>query len=281
MRARYDATPIARYIIWRYMPDRLAEVLRDIARGGYAGAIAGMVIGGLGGRVVMRIAAAINPDATGLRTDNGELIGAITVNGTLALLFFGGLLNGLLAAVLWAIASPWIAWSGWRRLAAGAICALAFGAPLLLLTTTHDFVTLDQDALIVTLLLIIVAGLGATLAGFDRWLDDRLPRPGRMRASSSLLYLLTVLAGTSILPIGLGFYLTAAGCECADPPRALGWALVVLGVLTLGWWVIRVAREPSPPPQLVIAARATLVVAIVLGFARLAVELGEITRLPG
>jgi hypothetical protein len=281
MCARYDATRIARYIIWRHMAARLAEVLRDIARGGYAGAIAGLVIGGLGGRVVMRIAAAINPDATGMRTDNGELIGAITVNGTLALLVFGGLLNGLLAAVLWAIASPWIAWSGWRRLAAGAICALAFGAPLLLLTTTPDFVTLDQDALIVTLLLIVVAALGATLAAIDRWLDGHMPLPGRMRAASSVLYLLTVLAGMPVLQIGLGFYLTASGCECADPPRALGWALVVLGLLTLAWWVIRVARGLPPPPQLVIAARATLVVATVLGFVRLAVELGDIARLPG
>jgi len=281
MRARYDATRIARYIIWRYMAGRLAEVLRDIARGGYAGAIAGLVIGGLGGRVVMRIAAAINPDATGMRTDNGELIGAITVNGTLAVLIFGGLLNGLLAAVLWAIASPWIAWSGWRRLAAGAICALAFGAPLLLLTTTPDFATLDQDGLIVMLLLIVVAALGATLAAIDRWLDGHMPLPGRMRAPSSVLYLLTVLAGMPVLQIGLGFYLTASGCECAAPPRALGWALVVLGVLTLAWWVIRVARAPSPPPQLVIAARATLLVAIVLGFVRLVVELGEIARLPG
>lgn len=40
---------------------RTGEVLRDIARGGISGVVAGIVVGGLGGRLVMRIAALLHP----------------------------------------------------------------------------------------------------------------------------------------------------------------------------------------------------------------------------
>src|SRR5215213_7874066 len=75
----------------------LGELLRDIARSGIAGIIVGVFVAGLGGRVVMRIAAILHPRAVGLTTENGEVIGAITLSGTLALLVFGGLGMGLVA----------------------------------------------------------------------------------------------------------------------------------------------------------------------------------------
>lgn len=59
-------------------PSPIGEVLRDIARGGIAGAIVGITVGGLGGRAVMRIAAILHPDAVGALTENGNRIGYIT-----------------------------------------------------------------------------------------------------------------------------------------------------------------------------------------------------------
>ena len=91
---------------------RFAEVLRDIARGGLAGMIAGLIVGGLGGRVAMMLAARMNPGATGMFTENGELIGAFTLNGTFALMIFGGLLLGLVAGIVWVVLSPWLPASG-------------------------------------------------------------------------------------------------------------------------------------------------------------------------
>jgi hypothetical protein len=41
------------------------EVLRDIAKGGISGAIVGIVVGGLGGRLLMRLAAVLHADAVG------------------------------------------------------------------------------------------------------------------------------------------------------------------------------------------------------------------------
>ena len=68
---------------------RTGEVLRDIARGGISGVAAGIVVSGLGGRLVMRIAALLHPDAVGALTENGNRIGDITVGGTLSLVLFG------------------------------------------------------------------------------------------------------------------------------------------------------------------------------------------------
>ena len=45
---------------------QLGEILRDIARGGIAGLAVGIVVGGLGGRVAMRLIALLIPEATGL-----------------------------------------------------------------------------------------------------------------------------------------------------------------------------------------------------------------------
>jgi hypothetical protein len=86
---------------------RTGEVLRDIARGGISGVLAGIVVGGLGGRLVMRIAALLHPDAVGALTENGNRIGDITLGGTLTLVRFG-IISCAMAGAVWVIVSPWI-----------------------------------------------------------------------------------------------------------------------------------------------------------------------------
>jgi len=83
------------------------EVLRDISRGGMSGVVAGIVVGGLGGRLVMRVAAILHPDAVGALTENGNRIGDITLGGTLSLVLFG-LISCAMAGAVWVIVSPWI-----------------------------------------------------------------------------------------------------------------------------------------------------------------------------
>src|SRR4051795_12956364 len=61
------------------------DLLREIARVGVAGALAGILVLGLGGRVVMRLAALANPESSGFLTENGNAIGVITAPGTIAL----------------------------------------------------------------------------------------------------------------------------------------------------------------------------------------------------
>lgn len=261
------------------MGPRLALILRDIARGGVAGALAGLVVGGIGGRLVMRVAAMLNPDATGRLTESGEAIGAITANGTLALLFFGGLLNGLLAGLIWVIASPWIPWSGGRRILAGAFLAVALGAPLLLLTTRGDFVTLDQDLAILVLLVGLVGLVGAGVALADARLDRALPRPTGFRSPSTWVYAAVTLLGLLVVPLAVGFYLSPETCGCANPPRPAGWALIAVGLTTAGGWLVAVATgRTDPPPALRAIGRLSLLAAAGLGTVRL---VGELTGILG
>jgi hypothetical protein len=94
---------------------RAGDVLRDIARGGIAGIMVGLLVAGLGGRLIMRLATILHEDRVGLTTENGAVIGDITLNGTLALMTFGGLGMGLLAGTIWVIVNPWIPGRGLGR----------------------------------------------------------------------------------------------------------------------------------------------------------------------
>lgn len=108
------------------------EVLRDIARGGISGMLVGIVVGGLGARVMMRGVAILHPDAVGELTENGNRIGDITVGGTLFLVLFG-LISGALAGALWVIVSPWIPGPTALRALLTAGVAIAVGTPVLII----------------------------------------------------------------------------------------------------------------------------------------------------
>jgi hypothetical protein len=121
----------------------LGQLIRDIARGGIAGIIVGVFVAGLGGRVVMRVAALLHPNAVGMRTENGEVIGDVTLNGTMALLIFGGLGMGLVAGTIWVAVSPWLPSGRLVRALVTAVAAIALGTPLLVQATNPDFLVLQ------------------------------------------------------------------------------------------------------------------------------------------
>ena len=61
-----------------------------------AGGLAGLLVGGLGSRVVVRIAALTAPDvAQGLTTEAGAMVGRITLEGTVFLVLFAGVESAL------------------------------------------------------------------------------------------------------------------------------------------------------------------------------------------
>jgi len=62
------------------------ELLRRIGIGALMGAVSGLVVGGIGGRLFMFVLAQLNPDATGARSDDGFEMGRFTASGTTNLL---------------------------------------------------------------------------------------------------------------------------------------------------------------------------------------------------
>lgn len=257
---------------------RLATVLREIARGGLAGLVAGILVGGIGGRVVMSVAAILNPNASGLFTENGEVVGRFTVQGTLALITFGGLSASALGAVVWVVVSPWIPGTGARRALLMMPIAVAIGSFILIESTNPDFLILRPGPVILALLVALVALNGAAIAWIDAVLERRLPRPGARPHRTAAAYGVVALLGVPMfLLVLLAFF--SPGFSNSPRPPYLGAAILVAGLATAATWVIRLRRDGAAIPPLVTwAGRLGLVAAVVLGGLHLSLELSRILR---
>jgi hypothetical protein len=241
---------------------RTGEVLRDIARGGISGVLVGVVVGGLGGRIVMRVVAILHPDAVGAVTENGNRIGDITVGGTLLLVLFG-LISCAIAGTLWVIVSPWVPGRARVRALLTAGIAIAVGTPLLIIGTNPDFVILDHDPRVVGLLVALVGLIGLSIALLDGWLDRRLPHSVAGQRRPAALYAIVTLAGAVlVLPFALLVILTSD--EYQLQLRA-GYLLLVVGLCTAVWWGLRVRGHVRAPRGLEIVARVALLIAVMLG----------------
>ena len=242
-----------------------AEVLRDIARGGLAGLLTGLLIAGIGGRIVMRLAALSVPEAAGQFTENGNRIGDITTSGSVGLILTGGLFFGLLGATIWVVVSPWIPTAGWRRTIVAMPIAVALTGGAVVQGRNSDFRTLEHDVATVVLLLMLVAVAGASISFFDGWLDRRLPRPGTRPIADGIYLLLAISGGGLIFPIVLASYL--------GEETVLGLAIAGVGIATLAFWRLRYRGE-SPRRRLNLAGRGSLLIAVGFGFLAIAPDVG-------
>ena len=240
-------------------------VLRDIARSGLAGLLVGIVVAGLGGRIVMRLAALRVPDAAGSLTDNGNVIGQITLGGTLALVLIG-LFFGAFAGVVLVVVRPWLPGAGLSRAIVAALGAIALGAISVINARNPDFVVLRHDPLVVAMLIGLVGLVGLTIALVDDWLERRLPVPAGGRSRSALTYgAITAVGAVLILPIVVGSTLSSQFWP-------VGLAEAATGCATLAWWAARAGGAARPSRELTAAGRTFVIAAVVLGFAIVAPE---------
>lgn len=217
------------------------DVLRDIVRGGLAGLIVGVLVAGIGGRLVMRLAALLVPAADGAITENGNRIGDITLGGSLALVVFVGLFFGALAGSLWVTIRPWLPGSRGLRILAATPLALALGTMGLIEPHNPDFRILGRDPLVVASLLGLVALVGPLLVVVDDWLDGRLPRP-RFDDRGTIGVYIAITAVGALLTV-LGTVPTYLGSR-AFP---IGVALLATGIATLTWWGARMRGTEAAP----------------------------------
>jgi hypothetical protein len=236
------------------------DVLRDIARGGVASLVVGLLVAGVGGRVVMRLAAILVPNAVGAFTENGFRIGDITLPGSLGLIFTG-LFLGPFTGVVWVVVSPWIPGAGLARAILTMPIAVALGTLTPIRSENRDFTILDHDPAVVAALLALVALVGLSIALVDDWLDRRLPQAAAPPNRATSVYaVLTLLGAILVFPVVLMSYF--------EPGlRLVGLALVVVGLCTLAGWVLRSRGQAQPPKRLRIVGRTALLAAVVLGFA--------------
>ena len=152
--------------------------LRSLGTCLLAGMIAGLLVAGLGGRLVMRVLAATSGDAAqGRATDAEEIVGEITLGGTIAFLIFVGLAAGVFAAVVYMLlrrALPSTA--GPAGLLLGVVLLGTIGVIDPLSPDNVDFAILEPTWLAV--LLVVATGLllGTTFTAVTAWLINRAPR---------------------------------------------------------------------------------------------------------
>jgi hypothetical protein len=235
------------------------EIWRDIARGGIGGLAVGIVVGGLGGRVAMRLVALLIPDASGSSTENGNRIGDITLGGSLGVIFFAGLFVGIFVGTIWVVVSPWMPRPLGLRALAAIPLAIGLGAFGVIQGENSDFAVLGHDPRVIAVLLVLVGIVGASMALFDAWLDQRLPRARSATSQASGVYIAISLIGALF---AVGVVATFLGGEL----RPAGIALLVSGLATLAWWYLRSHGTERPPLRLRLLGSGSVIAAAVLGF---------------
>lgn len=141
-----------------------------------AGLLVGVVVAGLGSRIVMRILAAASPEVTGSFTEAGNRVGEITVGGTVSLLLFVGIPVGFAAGLVTFAVRRWLPARGpWRGVVLSFVLLAGFGTTVLD-PENIDFRLLPPAGLAVGLFgsLFLVAGL--SLAPLADRLGPGVPR---------------------------------------------------------------------------------------------------------
>lgn len=175
-----------------------------------AGAGAGLIVGGIGSRIAMRIIAFADPSTHGLRTDSGNIVGDITLRGTLDLMLFVGPTTGIFGGLFYLAVRHWIPGSGlWRGLTfgLGILLAIPFVIGLLLLALSLGGAAATAPVLFAAL---IVYGLAVQLVPPPA---ERSPPPSSRNATIMGLVLLAVpcLFGLMADVQSIGAILAAAG----------------------------------------------------------------------
>jgi len=142
----------------------LEPVVRLLSATIIIGAISGAVIGGLGGRLAMRILFLTSDDSVkGLTSDDGFEIGRFTLSDTLGLVIVTAFI-GVIAALLYLVARPFVARLGRAAAPAMALFYGVVGGAMMVHRDGIDFHVLEPAVLAIVLFVSICAGFGAAVA---------------------------------------------------------------------------------------------------------------------
>ncbi len=140
-----------------------------------AGGLAGLLVGGVGGRLAMALLFRLNPTTDGLTSDDGFEIGRFTLLGTLNLLVTGTLL-GILGGVIYAVLRHLMVGPTWFRLLSIGLGPAVVVGDLLVGVDGFDFLILDPAWLAIALF-VLIPGVYAVVLSLlaERWLGPRGP----------------------------------------------------------------------------------------------------------
>ena len=193
-------------------PERLRRVLWFAAVFTYGAVVSGLTVLGPGGRLVMRLLAATAGDqAQGRRTEAEEIVGEITVGGTIGFVIFVGLFGGVILAGLYLLLRKRLPPNRLGALTVGLVFAVLFSTELEPLRPLNaDFVLVGPAWLAVSTFLAVGALTMLTMGAVAGWVSRRLPLV-ETRVTALLPYAVLIIvmpAASVVAPALLG---TAVG----------------------------------------------------------------------
>ena len=207
----------------RPIGDAMASRLRETAILVAAAGIAGVLVGGLGSRIVMRLAALAAPEVRGTLTENGNVVGEITLEGTIALMIFGGLSSAVFGSGAFVVAKPWLPRRTVPRGFVFGAFLLAVTGPAVVDAANADFAILGDRLLNVTMFSSLFFAFGLVAASAFAVLDRRVPPAASL---SPRMWALTAVLTLPVVPGLLGVAFAFAS---------------QLGVPLIGAWIAMVS----------------------------------------
>ena len=220
---------------------RFVEGLRVLVVGGIS---AGVILIGVGSRLAMLLLRVTSPDRVrGVESDDGFIIGEVTLKGTYNLLLLGASF-GIIGAAAYLMVAPWLIGPNWfRRLTTGLAAAVVVGS-MLVHADGIDFTTLKPTWLAIGVF-IALPGLFGGLVGV---IVDAVRRTDSWTARGRWRFVLPVLL---------------VGCF------PLSIVVVIIAAAIFGAWVlvsdldpIRGARRSAP---YALSIRAVWLMVAILG----------------
>lgn len=236
--------------------DRFAHLVRRLSAISVAGALTGLVVGGIGGRLAMMLLAKLNPQIAGQVSDDGFVMGTFDVVNSLSLLTVGAGL-GLFGSALYVVLRGLRIGPRWFQVLSLSIGPAVVVGSMLVHTDGVDFQLLDPVELAIALFVLIPGIYAAVLTLLsERWL-----RPD-------------------------SWFLRARMAQVAAP--LLIWVvafplLPVLLIVIVGWLVQDAVRQTATGRQVLSApawpwvGRALLVVIFLLSATDLAGDVAVLT----
>jgi hypothetical protein len=210
----------------------------DIRATVLAGIWLGALVGGVGGRLAMLVLRLSSPDTVhGVISDDGFLIGQVTLKGTYDLIGLGAAI-GVIGAVAYRWVDHWLIGPRWFRQVTSALGAGAVVGSMLVHTDGVDFRLLRPPALAVALFVLIPAVFGFFIGPLEKVLARPEVWVNRGRRGW-VLPLVSLLAIPPMVVVAafVGAFMLAWAAIRQSPAYAAVRDNLVFGVVIRGAWL--------------------------------------------
>jgi tetrahydromethanopterin S-methyltransferase subunit F len=231
------------------------------------------VFAGIGTRLAMRVTGIMaGPEAQGLVTDAGNVVGLITRDGTMFLIMFGTVAAGAASGFVHAAVRPWLPAN--RTALVFGMFALAIGGSSVIEASNIDFVHFGSPPVNIAMYAGLFLAGGYALHRMYGWLSRRT---GKARLVLGVVALV-LLVPVPMMTVGLGSELPGT------PDARTIIPMLIPAALLTQWLAARRAGASANDPdawmgaRLRLAGQAIAVVAATAGALALTQEILQISR---